>query len=355
MTEVKLHIPIGAEDENRWMAMWGEQDTVFSTETLDKIFNSNPDDSDIRFNIHCDGGSVYEGLAIYDKLRTSGKNIFMNVEGGCHSMAVILLLAAPKENRTANANCRALIHEVQVPVDSYMLSTSELRSLQDQAQREQNTILDIYAERTGQEREILETLMSEEKVRTAAELIQYGFISSINSYNTNQKKKEKMSKQTKNAVLNKVDGFLKGIKNLLDGAVNYDFTDEDGTVVFSTEKEDDSLEVGDVATPDGTFELPDGRTVTIADGVVTEVLEKEEDVEEDTEEVEALTVENAKLRTELQNAVNLLGDLRNELGSTYKPKSRTTNARQVVKGTKSASDLKNEMRENRANWKGGKK
>ena len=51
--------------------------------------------------------------------------------------------------RTANVNCRALIHEVQVPINDYSLSTSDLRELQDQAEREQSAILDIYApERT---------------------------------------------------------------------------------------------------------------------------------------------------------------------------------------------------------------
>ena len=53
-------------------------------------------------------------------------------------MAVTLLLAAPKENRTANVNCRALIHEVQVPINDYSLSTSDLRELQDQAELRQS-------------------------------------------------------------------------------------------------------------------------------------------------------------------------------------------------------------------------
>ncbi len=354
MVEVKLHIPIGPETDNRWMAMWGEENAFFSTETLDKIFQSNKDDNDIKFNIHCDGGSVYEGLAIYDKLRTSGKNIHMNVEGGCHSMAVTLLLAAPKENRTANVNCRALIHEVQVPINDYSLSTSDLRELQDQAEREQSAILDIYAERTGTDRTVLEQLMKEEKMRTASELLNYGFISSINSYNTNKKTKKTMSKETKNSVLNKVDGFLKGIKNLLDGgAMNYDFADAEGTVLFSTEKEDDSLEVGDAASPDGTFELTDGRQVVIAEGAITEIIEAVEEPAED-EELENLRAENMKMRAELQNAVGLINDLKNEIGSSYKPKARATNTRQV-KTAPNATELKNEMKENRTNWKGGKK
>ena len=110
-------------------------------------------------------------------------------------MAIVLLLAAPKENRTANANARALIHEVQVPVDRYFVSTTELQSLTEQAKMEQDAILDIYGERTGTDRGVLENLMKEERVRTASELLQYGFISKINSDNTN-KKNSKMGKES---------------------------------------------------------------------------------------------------------------------------------------------------------------
>jgi hypothetical protein len=38
---------------------------------------------------------------------------------GCHSMAIVLLLAAPLENRTGNVNLRALVHRVQVPMYGY--------------------------------------------------------------------------------------------------------------------------------------------------------------------------------------------------------------------------------------------
>lgn len=327
MIDIKLHTPIDGDDANKIAASWGvEEPVVFSLETLNKIFEENPDEKDFRFNIHCDGGSIYEGLAIYDKIRTSGKNIYCNIEGGCHSMAIVLLLAAPKENRTANANARALIHEVQVPVDSYFVSTTELESLTEQAKMEQDAILDIYAERTGTDRAVLENLMKEERVRTASELLQYGFISKINSYNTN-KKNSKMGKDTKKNLVNQIDKFMRGVKNILGEPVNYDFTDANGNVILTTEREDETIEVGDsVVLPNGETSgevtLQDGRTVKVADGVVTEVVEKEETTTTE-EEIENLKKRCKDLEDKLAAANEMLKEARNQIASDYQPKERS--------------------------------
>lgn len=348
MVEVSIYKDIASQDEAIWLQMFGVEDAVFSAENVHAIFKDNPDEQEFKFNINCNGGSVSEGLRIYDVLRTSGKTLYMNVEGGCHSMAIVLLLAAPKENRTANPNARALIHEVYTTVVDNM-TAAELRELANAIEVEQNALLDIYADRTGYDRNELETLMKEEKTRTANELLKYGFISKINTYTTNLNSK-KMSKKEKNVVLKEANSFLNKLKNLLKGddVKNYDFTDEDGNVLFSTEKEDDSLEVGDVATPDGTFELTDGRTVTIADGVVTEITEPADEGGESENEARIEELENA-----LQEAEQIIVDLKNQLQSNYKPANRRTKP-QTGNNVKTVEELKNEAAEKRRKLKGGK-
>jgi ATP-dependent Clp protease protease subunit len=336
------------------MAMWGaDQDVVFSLDTFQRILDENPDENDFKFNIHCDGGSVSEGLAIYDAIRTSGKNIYCNIEGGCHSMAICILLAAPKENRTANKNCRALIHKVIMPVVQYA-NVDDLKRMTEELEREQTAILNIYADRTGIDFETLENLMKEEKVRTADELLKYGFISKINGYNTNlkndlfiNKKKEKMNR---NEVLKATNDLLAKVKNLLTGeAVNYDFTDEEGKVLFSTEAEDDTLEIGMSAQPDGTFELPDGRTVTIAEGVITEIKEASSEKEE---EVANLIATNAKLRESLNEAVAIINELKKNVESNYKPAVRQVNRKSPA--ANSYDDFKTEIKNKRAQMLGRK-
>ena len=354
MVEIDIYKPIDKEDP--WMSLWFGDDWVFSADNIHRAFDENPTEKDFRFNINCDGGSVAEGLRIYDVLRTSGKNIYMNIEGGCHSMAVCLLLAAAKENRTANPNCRALIHEVRACTYDN-LTADDAQALADEIRTEQNAILDIYADRTGTDRQKLEELMKAERQLTAEQLKEYGFISKINVYTTNRKKHlrtknfKEMAK-TKNEVISAADNFMKKLKNLLSATVaNYDHKDADGNVLFSTEAEDETLEVGMAASPDGEFELADGRVVVIADGVIAEI--READGGEDNQELENLRARVAALEGALTEAENVITNLRNEVGSTYTVRNRQTQP-QGKAAPKTSTELKNEAKEKLEKMKGGK-
>lgn len=354
MVEIDIYKPIDKEDP--WMSLWFGDDWVFSADNIHRAFDENPTEKDFRFNINCDGGSVAEGLRIYDVLRTSGKNIYMNIEGGCHSMAVCLLLAAAKENRTANPNCRALIHEVRACTCDN-LTADEAQALADEIRTEQEAILDIYADRTGTDRQKLEELMKAERQLTAEQLKEYGFISKINVYTTNRKKHlrtknfKEMAK-TKNEVISAADKLLSKLKNLLSATVvNYDHKDADGNVLFSTEAEDDTLEVGMAASPDGEFELTDGRVVVITDGVIAEI--READGGEDNQELENLRARVAALEGALTEAENVITDLRNEVGSTYTVRNRQTQP-QGKPAPKTSAELKNEAKEKLNKMKGGK-
>lgn len=355
MVEIDIYKPIDREDP--FMSLWFGDDWVFSADNIHRAFDENPTEKDFRFNINCDGGSVSEGLRIYDVLRTSGKNIYMNIEGGCHSMAVCLLLAAAKENRTANPNCRALIHEVRACTCDN-LTADEAQALADEIRTEQEAILDIYVDRTGTDRQKLEELMKAEQQLTAEQLKEYGFISKINVYTTNRKKhfKTKNFKEmakTKKEVISAADNFMKKLKNLLSATVvNYDHKDADGNVLFTTEAEDDTLEVGMAASPDGEFELTDGRVVVITDGVIAEIREANGD-EGYNEELENLRARVAALEGALTEAENVITDLRNEVGSTYTVRNRQTQP-QGKAAPKTSAELKNEAKEKLEKMKGGK-
>lgn len=337
MIKIRLYNPIANKD-NAWWYSWDGESGVFSLDYVQRVFRENPDEKDFLFNIHCLGGEVEEGLAIYDFLRTSGRNIFMNIEGGCHSMAVTLLLAAPKENRSANPNSIALIHEVQ---GGAWGSTSDVQATASDMKMLQDKILDIYAERTGTDRAILESLMKEQKEHNAQELLKYGFISKINSYNTNYSPNSNFIMKNAKEIKKSAATFLNSIQKLLGkGTFNYEFVDENGEVLFTTEEEDDVLEVGMAASPDGTFTIADGRTVTIADGVITEIQDAETSAEdgaednsgEDGAELENLRAENAELRTSLQNAADIIRDLRSQIRSNYLPGRRVGSQTNSNKG-----------------------
>ena len=99
---------------------------------------------------------------------------------------------------------------------------------------------------------------------------------------------------------NKVKNWLK-IKNIM-------LTDVEGKELM-VEREEGSPEVGDVASPDGTFTLADGTIIVVLNGVITSITPAS------TEDLEALKTENATLKAELET-------LKNEY-STFKAEAST--------------------------------
>jgi hypothetical protein len=152
-----------------------------------------------------------------------------------------------------------------------------------------------------------------------------------------------MSKPKKD-IIAIADAFVSSVKNLLNPstAVNFDFTDSDGNVLFSTEADDDALEVGMAASPDGTFELPDGRTVTIAEGVIAEIAEPSPEAEE----LENLRSQVAELTAALQEAQTVVTDLRNQVRTTYAARGRMNGpAPKAADIVKTAAEKKAEAKE----------
>ena len=317
MITVKLNTVI-APDCCGWLYTCedGAQGT-FSLDFVQRLFEEHPEEQDFLFNINCNGGDVAEGFAIYDFLRTRGKNIYMNIEGACHSMAVTILLAAPRENRTANPNCRALIHKPYIECTGG--TADDLAAAEENMRQLQDAIINTYADRTDLTREEAERIMAEEKYHTAEELLQWGFISKINAYKNN---KLNPKNKTMNALLEKISNCLASIKQVLntEEVVNYVFYGEDGAELFRTEREDDFLEGGMKAEPDGVFEIGD-RTIVIEGGIITEIRnERENDEAMDAlrEELATVTAERDALREQLTNASTLLNEARAQIKSTGK-------------------------------------
>lgn len=105
------------------------------------------DDSPITIYLNTPGGSVVDGLAIYDTIknvRKKGIIVRIQVCGACMSMGAIILQAA--SHREATEHSAFLLHELS------MLSAGSLGQLTDrhkEAERLQSTLNGILIERTG--------------------------------------------------------------------------------------------------------------------------------------------------------------------------------------------------------------
>ena len=100
MAKLRIYNDIDSQDNKFWYQWWGSDCVCF--QDIDVFAASIPENDDtIDMRIFCNGGSVVEGWAIYDRLRQSGKKITCTIEGKAASMATIIMLAAPKESRKA--------------------------------------------------------------------------------------------------------------------------------------------------------------------------------------------------------------------------------------------------------------
>lgn len=298
MAKLRIYNDIDSQDNKFWYQWWGGDCVCF--QDIDVFAASIPKDDDtIDMRIFCNGGSVVEGWAIYDRLRQSGKKITCTVEGKAASMATIIMLAAPKESRRAYENAAFLLHNPWVPgwCLGDQLNAKDLKNQSEEMQMWQDKMVDAYVERCECDREEIQALMDKDIFISTSEALRLGLISStvapisasaskhnieqfINSKQQNPKAMEKKT-EVKASLLDKILAKL-GVKSLEEAEQAVaepqakvepkamELNTADGQTL-TVEREEGDPQVGDKASPDGTFEMPDGKTIVVEDGVITDI------------------------------------------------------------------------------------
>lgn len=285
MAYLKIYSPI-VNEENKEMTLFFSGVEGVSFQDIDEFISSIPEnDNLIDMRLHCAGGDVIEGWAMVDKLRATGKEIRATIEGQCASMATVLLCAAPKENRRAYPHAQILIHDPYIPeytlADAYRAEDLEKIAADLRANTEK--ILDFYVERTGANREELAALMKDDKWIDTAEAQRLGFISEIippaSAYagkgaaawpNNNQNKTSMKNEKTMQAAMKRLAALM-GFNVTPAQIVAYELDTESGETITIDKPEGEAPAVGDNASPDGEHKMPDGTTIIIEDGIITEI------------------------------------------------------------------------------------
>lgn len=285
MAILKIRSDIQTQDEKEFLELWGMTGGVTYNDIADFCENIPDDDNTIDVYLHCNGGSVIEGWAMYDRLRATGKEITCIVEGKAASMATILLMAAPKERRKAYKNASLCVHNPWLPnwALDYTVTADDLEKAAKELRESQDKMLDLYVERCGCDREEMQALMNEDKYIDTDKAMEMGLIGSViapisasksdnNFINKKQKKmaEDKSKKvEVKASIVDRVLAKL-GIKSLSELECGMDLSTTDGTTL-TIEREEGDPQVGDKASPDGTHNMPDGKTIVVKDGVITEI------------------------------------------------------------------------------------
>ena len=332
----------------------------------------DPADPKIDIEIHSCGGDTVEGYAIYDALRASGKEISCTVVGRCASMATIILLSAPLERRKAYPHAKFLIHKPYLARYDDLLDLETIESIKSSLEAEKDKMMAVYVERTGVESTILEVQMNKEAWFGGEVAKQLGFISDVlipttakgTDYKLNSEKMNKEKQVTvKQSIIDRLLAKC-GYQKIEDiPVVSMELTDAGGNTL-TVEREEGEPQVGDAASPDGEHVMPDGKTIIVTDGVITEIKDPEEangdeEIEALKARIEELEEENAALKTnartvednKILNAVKMAGG-ENWLAkhcSTYRVSLRTQSFKNTVETQASAEEtpIQRKLREER--------
>ena len=131
------------------------------------------EDRIITLQINSPGGSVTDGLAIYDTLNYIKAKIRTVGLGMCASMGAFLLSAGTHGMRTATENCEILIHQ---PRGGASGQASDIIIAANHIKRTRERLNRILSENTGRSLAKIQRETDRDNIMTAAEALKYGLI-----------------------------------------------------------------------------------------------------------------------------------------------------------------------------------
>ena len=142
------------------------------------FLESEDPDKEIFFYINSPGGSISDGLAIFDTMNYIKCPVSTMCIGMAASMGAVLLTTGTKGKRFATPNAEILIHQ---PLISGGLSgqTTEIKIYSDHMVKTRERLNKILSERTGKPLEQIEKDTERDNFMTAEEALKYGLIDEI--------------------------------------------------------------------------------------------------------------------------------------------------------------------------------
>ena len=165
--------------DNRIIRLTKAVDTETSEKIVEQLLKLDAVKSkkDIIFYINSPGGSVSDGMAIYDAMHIVKNDVKTICLGRCSSMAAILLSGGTKGKRYITPNSEVMIHEVSTynygKIGDAKISFEHSNALNER-------IIKILATNTGKDiDQIRQDIQQKDKWFNAEEALEYGLIDKI--------------------------------------------------------------------------------------------------------------------------------------------------------------------------------
>ena len=280
----------------------------------------------IELQINSLGGSVVEGFAIADFIKQHSAD-FLSVtnSGNIASIATTIFLALPFEKRTYDINKGFfVIHNPFVPNEAIENTTAQgLSDASEKLKEIEDRMVNDVVKATGADKEAVKALMIVDKPLTIEQIKAFNIanvedLRVVAFFNPDNNKNEMNKNEVEEIVSKANESLLDKIKAVFTKKIVALYvTDAEGNQVnFPDVEEGTELKVGDKADNNvtGDILLADGRTLVMVNGVIAEIKEKEEVIEEEPNvELEALKAENQELKKQLQAKIVALKNIESKV------------------------------------------
>ena len=134
----------------------------------------NVSDNDITLRINSVGGSVFDGLAIYNALRSHRGYVTIKIEGLAASISTVIAMAG--DNIEMSENGFFMIHN---PFGQSAGEAGDMRKTADLLDKIKDEIIEIYQRKTDLSYDELSNMVDKETWLSSQEAIELGFVNNI--------------------------------------------------------------------------------------------------------------------------------------------------------------------------------
>jgi len=167
--------------EDRAIFLWDTVDDESARDIVKRLIYLDAQNSDdITLLINSPGGSVTDGLAVYDAMQNIKSDVRTVCMGMAASMGALLLTAGAKGKRSVWPHARVMIHQPMIG-GQIIAPASGLKIQAEEMMRTKKMLNDILVKHTGQPLEKIEKDTDRDYFMSPEEAIEYGMIDSIST------------------------------------------------------------------------------------------------------------------------------------------------------------------------------
>jgi ATP-dependent Clp protease, protease subunit len=168
VSEILLYGPIG---ESFW-----DENAISAVQFSDKLKELPATTKEIHLRVNSPGGSVFDGMTIYERLKAEkkkGRKVVAYVDGLAASIASVIIMAA--DEVIVGDGSMVMIHKPLVGTFGNSIELERMISILDKIEEQ---MISIYSKKTGQSRLEISQALINETYYTSEEAIEIGLADS---------------------------------------------------------------------------------------------------------------------------------------------------------------------------------